>query len=100
FAQRQHQHNLLVNELARLLEPSAEFTRLAIANIETRNLTANVVDSWKPVVASAIGEWAKQRTLASVLRRSPSQDESDTSTEPDTGEGGSDAERHSLRLKF
>jgi hypothetical protein len=75
FAQRQHEHNLLVNELARLLEPSAEFTKLAIENIETRNLTANVVESWKPVVASAIGEWAKQRTLASVLTQSPSQDD-------------------------
>ena len=84
FAQRQHEHNLLVNELARLLEPSAEFTRLAIANIETRNLTASVVESWKPVVASAIGEWAKQRTLASVLTRSPSQITANRPTEPET----------------
>jgi hypothetical protein len=75
FAQRQHEHNLLVKELARLLAPSAEFTKLAIENIETRNLTGTVVESWKPVVASAIGEWAKQRTLASVLTQSPSQDE-------------------------
>lgn len=30
FALRQHQHNLLVNELAKLLEPSTEFTRLAV----------------------------------------------------------------------
>jgi hypothetical protein len=75
FAQRRYEHNLLVKELARLLEPSAEFTRLAVANIETRNLTPNVIESWKPVVASAIGEWAKQRTLASVLTRSPAQEE-------------------------
>jgi predicted type IV restriction endonuclease len=81
FAQRQHEHNLLINELARLLEPSAEFTRLAIANIETRNLTATVVESWKPVVASAIGEWAKQRTLATVLNKSPSQDETNSSSD-------------------
>ena len=71
FAQRRYEHNLLVKELARLLEPSAEFTRLAVANIETWNLTPSVIESWKPVVASAIGEWAKQRTLASVLARSP-----------------------------
>jgi hypothetical protein len=40
---------------------------MAIANIETRNLTAAVVDSWKPVLANAISEWAKQRVLSSVL---------------------------------
>jgi hypothetical protein len=98
FARRQHEHNLLVNELARLLEPSAEFTRLAIANIETRNLTATVVESWKPVVANAIGEWAKQRTLASVLTRSPSQDAMNPSPGP---EGKPDRpERYDLRKKF
>src|SRR6516225_7873 len=78
FAQRRYEHNLLVKELARLLEPSAEFTRLAVANIETWNLTPSVIESWKPVVASAIGEWAKQRTLASVLTRSPSQEETNS----------------------
>jgi hypothetical protein len=46
---------------------SSEFTKLAVANIETRNLTQAVVDSWKPVVANAIDEWAKQRTLRTVL---------------------------------
>jgi predicted type IV restriction endonuclease len=98
FAQRQHEHNLLVKELAGLLEPSAEFTRLAIANIETRNLTANVVESWKPVVASAIGEWAKQRTLASVLTQSPSQDEMNS---PNLAAGAQDRpDRFGLRKKF
>ncbi|MBI5546098.1 MAG: hypothetical protein HY901_19580 [Deltaproteobacteria bacterium] len=67
FAERKRAQNLLVNELARLLEPAPEFTKLAIANIETRNLTANVVESWKPIVANAINEWAKQHTLSSVL---------------------------------
>ncbi len=71
FAQRKRAQNLLVNELIRLLEPSPEFTRLAIANIEIRNLTAAVVDSWKPVLANAIGEWAKQRILSSVLNSPP-----------------------------
>jgi predicted type IV restriction endonuclease len=98
FAQRQHEHNLLVKELARLLEPSPEFTRLAVANIETRNLTANVVESWKPVVASAIGEWAKQRTLASVLTQSPAQVES---TPAAVAEGEEHRpERYGLRKKF
>lgn len=67
FAQRTRQQNLLVQELARLLEPAPELTKLAIARIETRNLTAAVVDSWKPIVANAISEWARQRALASVL---------------------------------
>jgi predicted type IV restriction endonuclease len=67
FAQRTRQQNLLVQELARLLEPAPEFTKLAIARIETRNLTAAVVESWKPIVGNAINEWARQRALASVL---------------------------------
>jgi predicted type IV restriction endonuclease len=98
FARRQHEHNLLVNELDRLLEPAAEFTRLAIANIETRNLTANVVESWKPVVASAIGEWAKQRRLASVLTQSPSQGDSNPSTQPEVEPDH--PERYGLRKRF
>lgn len=67
YAQRQRQQNLLVQELTRLLEPSSEFTKLAIANVETRNLTQAVVESWKPIVANAVREWAKQRTLTAVL---------------------------------
>jgi predicted type IV restriction endonuclease len=98
FAQRKHEHNLLVNELARLLEPAPEFTRLAIANIETRNLTASVVESWKPVVASAIGEWAKQRALASVLTHSPSKSEADSPAEPDDEQDR--PERYGHRRKF
>jgi hypothetical protein len=47
FAEGKHKQNLLLAELTRLLEPAPEFTRLAIANIETRNLTATVLDSWK-----------------------------------------------------
>jgi hypothetical protein len=49
------------------LEPAPEFTKLAIANIETRNLTQAVVESWKPVVASAVDEWARQRMLTAAL---------------------------------
>jgi len=71
FAQRRRQQNLLVDELSRLLEPSPEFIRLAIRNIETRYLTPNVVDSWKPVLKAAIGEWAKQQRLSSVLGEVP-----------------------------
>ena len=67
FAQQRYQKNLLVEQLSCLLEPSPEFTKLAIGNIETRNLTVGVVDSWKPVVKAAIDEWAKQQRLSSVL---------------------------------
>jgi hypothetical protein len=67
FAQRQRAQNLLVGELSSLLEPAPEFTKLAIANIETRNLTQAVVESWKPVVASALSEWARQRMLTVAL---------------------------------
>ena len=67
FAERKRAQNLLVSELARLLEPSAEFTRLAIQNIETRMLTERVLEGWKPVLVNAIGEWAKQRALTSIL---------------------------------
>jgi hypothetical protein len=67
FAERKRAQNLLVAELNRLLEPSSEFVRLAIANIETRTLRDSVVESWKPVLANAIEEWAKQRMLSMVL---------------------------------
>jgi hypothetical protein len=53
--------------LSQLLEPASEFSKLAIANIETRNLTQAVVESWKPVVASALNEWARQRMLTAAL---------------------------------
>ncbi len=50
-----------------MLEPAQEFAKLAIANIETRNLTQAVVESWKPVVANALSEWARQRMLTVAL---------------------------------
>jgi len=67
FARRKRAQNLLVEELNRLLEPSPEFVRLAIANIETRKLTENVLETWKPVLANAINEWARQRALTTIL---------------------------------
>jgi len=67
YAQRQRAQNLLVSELTRLLEPASEFTKLAIANIETRYLTVQVVESWKNIVAGALNEWARQRMLTAAL---------------------------------
>jgi len=67
FAQKRHHQNRLIEELSRLLEPAPEFIKLAIVNIETRNLKESVVESWKPVVKAAIDEWTKQHRLSSVL---------------------------------
>jgi hypothetical protein len=71
FAEQKRNQNLLLSEISRLLEPSAEFVRLAVSNIETRKLTENVVESWKPVLASALQEWVKQRMLSMALEPDP-----------------------------
>lgn len=84
FAERKHQQNLLVSELNRLLEPSSEFVKLAIANIETRNLRDSVIDSWKPVLKNAIEEWTKQRMLSIVLSNPQSIDSMQTSASSPT----------------
>jgi len=67
YAQRQRAQNLIIGELTKLLEPTHEFTKLAISNLESRNLTTAVTESWKPIVANALNEWARQRMLTSVL---------------------------------
>jgi hypothetical protein len=67
FAERKRNQNLLVTELTRLLEPAPEFVKLAVSNIESRMLTSKVVEEWKPIIQNAIEEWARQRTLTSVL---------------------------------
>ena len=56
-------------ELARLLEPSPDFVKLAVQNFEDRNLTAAVLAEWKPILGSAIHEWAKQQMLTMALDR-------------------------------
>jgi predicted type IV restriction endonuclease len=67
YAKRRHEQNLLVGELTRLLEPAPAFTKLAIEKIETRNLTQAVVETWAPIVAGALTEWARQRMLTAAL---------------------------------
>jgi len=69
FAERKHHQNLLVGELNRLLEPSPEFIRLAVQNIETRTMTERRIEEWKPILANAIQEWAKQQALTMALQR-------------------------------
>jgi hypothetical protein len=67
FAKQKRDQNLLLSEISRLLEPSSDFVRLAVSNLETRKLTENVVESWKPVLAAALQEWVKQTMLSMAL---------------------------------
>ena len=76
FAEQKRNQNLLLNEISRLLEPSAEFVRLAVSNIETRKLTENVIEGWKPVLASALEAWVKQRMLSMAIDPIPTLDNS------------------------
>lgn len=76
FAEQKRNQNLLLNEISRLLEPSSEFVRLAVSNIETRKLTEGVIESWKPVLASALEAWVKQRMLSMALDPIPTSDPS------------------------
>jgi hypothetical protein len=69
FAQTKRRRSLLVDELTKLLEPSSEFVKLAVTNIETRILSPKVVDEWTPILANAIQEWVKRRALAMTLDR-------------------------------
>jgi hypothetical protein len=78
FAERKRAQNLLVQELNRLLEPASEFVKLAIMNIETRRISDKVVEDWKPVLANAINEWARQRALSTVLAAPSAADRSST----------------------
>jgi hypothetical protein len=98
FAERKHHQNLLVAELNRLLEPSPEFIRLAVQNIETRTLTEKRVEEWKPILANAIQEWAKQRALTIALQhphRAAEQRTGQAAEEP--SEKG---ERYATRKRF
>lgn len=85
FAEQRRNQNLLLNEISRLLEPSSEFVRLAVSNIETRMLTEKVIESWKPVLASALEAWVKQRMLSMATDPIPTFDASvDTSVRIET----------------
>ena len=74
FAKLKRRQSVLVAEVTRLLEPSDEFVRLAIQNkemlFENRNLNAKVIAEWKPILASAIQEWAQQQRLTDALNSS------------------------------
>jgi predicted type IV restriction endonuclease len=82
FAERGRRQNLLVDELTHLLEPSSDFIRLAVKNIETRTLHASVVEEWRPILVNAINEWAKQKALSMALERPADEDVTRTAKEP------------------
>ena len=68
-AKKQHRQSLLVLELSAILKPSPEFVKLALQNLEDRHLTEKVVDEWRPILVSAIREWAQQQRLTAALDR-------------------------------
>jgi hypothetical protein len=95
FAEGIRRRSLLVDGLTRLLEePSPEFVKLAVQNIETRHLTPRVIAEWKPILANAIQDWAKRYTLAMDLEgtsggsRRRSDDESGGGTSGGEDQGG------------
>ncbi len=69
FAERGRRQNLLVNALTKLLEPSSDFIKLAVKDIETRALHPSVVEEWRPILVNAIQEWAKVKALEMALER-------------------------------
>jgi len=67
FAKRKVDQNLLTQQLDKLLEPSNEVIRLAVQNIESRKLTENVLNEWRPILKNAIDTWIRERMLDMVL---------------------------------
>lgn len=67
FAKRTVDQNLLIQQLDRLFEPSNEVIRLAIQNIESRKLTENVLNEWRPILKNAISTWIRERMLDMVI---------------------------------
>jgi hypothetical protein len=74
FAAKRRNQNLLLVELTRILKPSAEFINIAIQNLETRPVTQEIVDGWKPVVSAALNEWIKQQLLTDILSENNAED--------------------------
>jgi predicted type IV restriction endonuclease len=69
FAERGRRQSLLVTALTKLLEPSSDFIKLAVKDIETRALHPSVVEEWRPILVNAIQEWAKVKALEMALER-------------------------------
>ncbi|MET0384721.1 MAG: hypothetical protein ABW321_02120 [Polyangiales bacterium] len=75
YARRVREQQRLLTEITRLLRPASEFTRLAIAQLEPRELTREVLESWTPLVARALSDWVRQQLMAAALHsRPPSND--------------------------
>jgi hypothetical protein len=83
FAERGRRQSLLVTALTKLLEPSSDFIKLAVKDIETRALHPSVVEEWKPILVNAIEEWAKIKALDMALER-PTEKQARQQTTADT----------------
>lgn len=84
FAATVKDQRRLMDVLNILLEPSPQFIEMAVKNpdrpIETGRLTQGRIEAWKPILRSAIEEWAKQCTLDKAINQGGSEG---------TGGGGS-----------
>ena len=106
FAERKHHQTLLVGVLNRLLEPSPEFVKLAIGTgvndsgdtIVSGKITERVIEQWKPILADAIHEWAKQQTLTIALQHPNTGAEFETTRDDD--KPAEKAERYEIRKRF
>ena len=61
-------------------------------------ITEKVIEQWKPILADAIHEWAKQQTLTIALQNPNTAADLGTAEEGD--ESIEKSERHGLRRKF
>jgi hypothetical protein len=68
FAERGRRETILLTTLKKLLDPSSDFIKLAIKDIETRALHPNVVEEWRPILVNVIQEWAKRKVLEVALK--------------------------------
>jgi hypothetical protein len=106
FAERKHHQAVLVDVVGRLLKPSPEFVNLAIGSainesgdtLVSGKVTEKVIEQWKPILADAIHEWAKQQTLTIALQQ-PAADAS-PATIQDADEPAEKSEPQELRKKF
>jgi len=100
FAERGRRQSLLVNELKKLLEPSADFIKLAIKEIETRALHPSVVEEWRPILVNAIQEWAKVKSLEMVLERPAEKQANHTRTTQANDESTDKGGASTMRKRF
>jgi hypothetical protein len=107
FAENRHHKTLLVGVIDRLLKPSPEFVKLAITTgvndagdtLVSGKITERVIEHWKPILADAIHEWARQHDLTIALQHPNAATELGT-TADDKKPVDKKAERYEIRKKF